>query len=71
MTAGAFTVDLTTVHSGRSQRDAQFQGRIMDRAGYPSATFILSHPVSLGALPASGVILTAQATGTRTLHGTT
>ncbi len=35
----SFTVDLTTVKSDRSQRDNQFQGRIMDTARFPTATF--------------------------------
>src|SRR3954454_21524566 len=39
VTDGAFTVDLTTVKSDESQRDSQFQGRIMNTSQFPDATF--------------------------------
>jgi polyisoprenoid-binding protein YceI len=71
VTAGSFRVDLTTVKSDRSQRDDQFQGRIMDTASYPTATLTLTRPLQLGTLPADGVTVTEQATGNLTLRGTT
>jgi polyisoprenoid-binding protein YceI len=71
VTAGNFTVDMTTVKSDRSQRDNQFHGRIMDTASYPTATFTLSRPIQLGTIPADGATVTEQATGNLTLHGTT
>jgi polyisoprenoid-binding protein YceI len=43
VTAGAFTVKMATIHSDQSQRDAQFDGRIMDVATYPTGTFT-PHP---------------------------
>jgi len=67
----SFTVDLTKVSSDRSQRDGQFQGRIMDTAAYPTATFTLTSPISLGTLPANGTIVTYKATGTLELRGKT
>ena len=70
-TAGTFTVDLTTVKSDRSQRDNQFQGRIMDTASYPTATFTLTQPIQLGTMPPDGATVTEQATGNLTLRGTT
>ena len=69
--SGDFSVDLTTVTSGRSQRDSQFQGRIMDTASFPTATFKLTQPIHLGSLPADGATVTAHATGDLTMHGTT
>jgi polyisoprenoid-binding protein YceI len=69
--AGSFTVDLTTVKSDRSQRDDQFQGRIMDTASFPTATFTLTQPIQLGTIPADGTTITAQATGKLMMHGTT
>jgi polyisoprenoid-binding protein YceI len=65
------TVDLTTVTSDQDRRDSQFQGRIMDTASYPTATFELTKPVELGTLPAAGATVTKQAAGKLTLHGTT
>ena len=70
-TAGSFSADLTTVTSDKSQRDRQFQGRIMNTATYPTATFKLTQPIALGSEPADGVTVTKQATGDLTLHGVT
>jgi polyisoprenoid-binding protein YceI len=69
--AASFTVDMTKVSSDRSQRDGQFQGRIMDTADFPTATFVLSSPIDLGSVPANGVKVTPKATGKLTMHGTT
>jgi polyisoprenoid-binding protein YceI len=71
VTAGSFTVNLSTVTSDRSQRDGQFRGRIMNVARYPNATFVLSQPITLPAGAESGKTVSVQATGQLTLHGTT
>jgi polyisoprenoid-binding protein YceI len=68
---GSFTVDLTQVASDEQRRDAQFQGRIMDTATYPTATFELTEPITLPSTPTDGTPVTATATGDLTLHGTT
>jgi polyisoprenoid-binding protein YceI len=69
--SAAFTVDLTTVASDQSQRDHQFQGRIMDTSTYPTATFTLTNAITLASAPTNGSTFTAQATGNLTMHGTT
>ena len=69
--SASFTVDMTKVSSDRSQRDDQFQGRIMDTADFPTATFVLTTPIDLGSVPAVGTEITPSATGKLTLHGTT
>ncbi|MGH9125780.1 MAG: YceI family protein [Acidimicrobiales bacterium] len=71
VTAGSFTVDLTKVTSDRSERDQQFQGRIMDTANFPTSTFKLAQPVNFNTLPDNGVQVSEQATGNLTLHGVT
>jgi polyisoprenoid-binding protein YceI len=71
VTSGSFTVDLTKVTSDEQRRDRQFQGRIMDTATYPTATFKLVQPITLGSLPADGATVTATASGELTVHGTT
>jgi polyisoprenoid-binding protein YceI len=71
LTAGTFSADLTTVSSDKSQRDHQFQSRIMNTATYPTATFKLTQPVALAPEPADGATVTRQVTGDLTLHGTT
>ena len=70
-TAANFSVPMDTVHSDKSQRDAQFDGRIMDVAQYPTGTFTLTSPIALAPLPASGVIKSYTAQGKLMLHGTT
>jgi polyisoprenoid-binding protein YceI len=71
VTAAAFTVPMAAVHSDKSQRDAQFDGRIMDVSQYPTGTFTLTSPIDLAPLPAGGVIKDYTAHGRLTLHGTT
>jgi polyisoprenoid-binding protein YceI len=70
-TAATFTVPMDTIHSDKSQRDAQFDGRIMDVAKYPTGTFALTQPIDLGTLPANGTVKDYPAHGNLTLHGTT
>jgi polyisoprenoid-binding protein YceI len=64
-------VDMTTVKSDEDRRDSQFQGRVMDTATFPTATFELTKPIDLGTLPAVGATVTKPATGKLTLRGTT
>jgi polyisoprenoid-binding protein YceI len=71
VTAGSFTVDMTTVTSDQSRRDGQFQGRIMEVSTYPTATFVLTSPIEVGSVPADGAQVDVEATGKLTLHGTT
>jgi polyisoprenoid-binding protein YceI len=67
--AASFTVQMATIASDQSQRDAQFNGRIMDTATYPTGTLTLTSPIALGTLPADNVIRTYHATGSLALHG--
>ena len=71
VTNASFTVDMKSVTSDRSIRDGQFQGRIMDTADFPTATFALTKPIALGTEPKNGVQVRYTATGKLTLHGTT
>jgi polyisoprenoid-binding protein YceI len=70
-TAASFSVPMATIHSDKSQRDAQFDGRIMDVSSYPTGTFALTSPIDLAPLPVGGVIKSYTAHGKLTLHGTT
>jgi polyisoprenoid-binding protein YceI len=69
--AAQFSVDMTAVKSDQGGRDAQFQGRIMDTASYPTATFALTQPINLGTIPAVGTTVSETAMGKLTLHGIT
>jgi polyisoprenoid-binding protein YceI len=71
VTAVDAEVDMTTFASDESRRDGQFQGRIMETAQFPTATFTLTEPLELGAVPADGEDVTVEATGELTMHGVT
>lgn len=66
-----FTVDMASVRSDESRRDDQFNGRTMETGTYPVATFQLTKPVDLGAIPTEGEDVTFNATGDLMLHGVT
>jgi len=65
------TVDMKTVKSDQSQRDGQFNSRIMETSRYPTATFKLTRPLTLPSVPSDSTVVTAQATGDLTVHGVT
>lgn len=65
------TVDMASVRSDESRRDRQFNGRIMDTATYPAATFELTQPIELTTIPNDNREISAQATGDLTLRGVT
>ena len=71
VTAGNFSVDMTTFKSDESRRDGQFNGRIMDVANFPTATFVLTAPIDFKQVPTDGGTIPATATGDLTLHGVT
>jgi polyisoprenoid-binding protein YceI len=69
--AASFTVQVDTIKSDQSQRDSQFNGRIMNTSQFPTATFKLTQPIDFGSVPADKVEIKANATGELTLHGVT
>jgi polyisoprenoid-binding protein YceI len=71
VTAASFTVQMATIKSNESERDAQFNGRIMDTSAYPTGTLTLTAPIALAPVPAGGVIRSYHATASLTLHGQT
>ena len=71
VTEASFEVDMTTFESDESRRDGQFEGRIMETGEFPTATFVLTTPIDLDAVPADGEEVVAEATGDLTLHGVT
>lgn len=71
VSAGDFTVDMTTFKSDESRRDGQFNGRIMAVDEFPTSTFVLTAPIDFQQVPTDGTTITATATGDLTLRGTT
>ncbi len=71
VTAAEFSVDMATLTSDEENRDNKFKGEIMETSEFPTATFVITEPIELGAIPADGEELIATATGDLTLHGVT
>ena len=71
VTDGSFTVQVATITSDNSMRDGQFRGRVMETEQFPEATFTLTAPIELRAVPPVDSDVTATATGDLTLHGVT
>ena len=69
VTSGSFGVDMASVVSDQSQRNAQFDGRIMDVTQYPTATLTLTAPIVLGSVPPVGAKATYAASGILDMHG--
>jgi polyisoprenoid-binding protein YceI len=69
--SAAFAVDVASIVSDDDRRDNQFRGNIMQTDQFPQATFTLTAPIVLDAIPADGAQVTASATGDLTLHGVT
>jgi polyisoprenoid-binding protein YceI len=71
VSAGEFTVDMTTFKSDESRRDKQFNSRVMAVSQFPTATFVLTAPIDFQQVPTDRSTITASATGDLTLHGVT
>ncbi len=66
---GTVTVDMASVVSDQSSRNAHFDGPIMDVAQFPTSTLSLSSPISLGSIPADGDVAHYEASGVLRMHG--
>ena len=69
VSSGSFGVNMASVVSDQSQRNAQFDGRIMDVAQYPTATLQLTAPIALGTVPPLGAKTSYKASGMLDMHG--
>jgi polyisoprenoid-binding protein YceI len=69
VTAADFSVDMASVKSDQGSRDAQFRGYIMLTADHPKATFRLTSPIQLGAVPPVGEKINEPAVGDLTMRG--
>jgi polyisoprenoid-binding protein YceI len=71
VTSASFTVDMQKFETNEDQRNTQFHNRIMNTGKFPTATFELTAPIELTAIPENLTQVTVKATGQLTLHGTT
>jgi polyisoprenoid-binding protein YceI len=65
------SADLTSLKSDDPRRDGQLDHQGIQTSQFPTATFKLTAPIQLTAVPADCVVTTAPATGDLTLHGVT
>jgi polyisoprenoid-binding protein YceI len=71
VSAASITVDVNTLTSDRSMRDARLHTMGLESDRYPTATFVLATPIALPADAANGQAINVSATGQLTLHGVT
>lgn len=62
--------DMTAITTNEGRRDDKVQSAL-GTGEFPTATFVLTQPVELGASAASGESVSVQATGELTIHGVT
>ena len=65
------SVDVASIATDSSSRDSYFRDEALRASEFPTATFTLTEPVTLEAVPASGSVVKAQATGDLTIAGET
>ena len=63
--------DVTRLVSDDSRRDRALETRGLETATYPTASFSLTQPIALDAVPAEGDKIAVDAVGELTLHGVT
>src|SRR5438045_6079132 len=71
VTAVSITVDVNTLTSDRSMRDQRIHRMGLESDRYPTASFVLSTPITVPADAGNGQAFQISATGKLTLHGVT
>lgn len=71
ITAASFLANLEGLQSDDDRRDGQLRRQALETGQFPEASFTLTEPVDLGAVPADGATVEVTATGDLTLHGQT
>jgi polyisoprenoid-binding protein YceI len=71
LSGAELTADLTTLQSDQPMRDGQLGRQGIETDSFPMATFVLTEPIELGALPAEGEGIDVTAVGDLTIHGVT
>ena len=68
--AASFTVDVSKLKSNEAMRDQHIRTIGIQSATYPTATFVLSTPLTLPTSAASGALVRTTITGVFRIHGT-
>ena len=71
ITSVEIEADLTRLSSGDTRRDRALGSQGLETNTYPTATFSLTQPIALDAVPAEGDSIAVDAVGELTIHGVT
>lgn len=71
VSAAAFEADLTQLQSDDGRRDNRIRSMGVESDGFPTATFALTAPVSVGANALTGTTVDVSLVGDLTIHGVT
>lgn len=71
LAAAEISVDVASISTDSAQRDSYFRDQALRASEFPNATFTLTTPVTLDAVPDSGGVVEAEAVGNLTIAGVT
>lgn len=71
LTDASFEVDVASIETDSGNRDEYFRTNAMQVDEFPTATFVLTQPITVATAPTVGGVQTVQATGELTLAGVT
>jgi polyisoprenoid-binding protein YceI len=71
LTSADLAADLVTLQSDESMRDGQLRMQGIQTDLFPTATFVLTEPIELVAIPEENVAFDVMAVGDLTIHGVT
>lgn len=71
ITAVSLVAQMDTVTTDNGQRDRSMRSQALETSEFPQATFELTSPIELGAIPAEGETISVTATGDLMIHGVT
>lgn len=69
--SASFEVDVASIATDSANRDDYFRTEALRTDEFPTASFVLTEPITVDAAPAVGEVRTVQATGELTLAGVT
>lgn len=71
ITGTDIVADMTGLITDDGNRNSAIRNQAIETASFPEATFSLTQPIELGAIPAAGEQVAVEATGDLTIHGVT
>ena len=71
ITATDILVDMTGLITDDGARNNAIRNQAIETASFPEASFVLTEPIDLGAVPGPGEQIQVEATGDLTIHGVT